>query len=154
MLHQPGALPTTLENRYTPGVPTNVGIPGSLGMGFDQSNRGRFVYDPVSKKTVLKWPSGGNNDVVAMARQLNNKIAQVNNVVAGVPLFAADVDGSFTAHPLGGLVLGKATDSYGRFAGYTRLYAIDGAIVPGHDRCGQSCIDDRRARRAQHRKDH
>jgi len=131
MLHQPGALPTTLENWYTPAVPIDVGILGSLGMGFDQSNRGRFVYDPVSKKTVLQWPSNGNNDVVAMARQLNNKIAQVNNVVTGVPLLTADVDASFTAHPLGGLVLGKATDAYGHLAGYKRLYAIDGAIIPG-----------------------
>jgi len=131
MLHQPGAVPTTLENWYTPAVPINVGIIGSLGMGFDQTNRGRFVYDSVAKKAVLKWPANGNNDVIAAARQLNNKIAQANGVVTGVPLLTADVDGSFTAHPLGGLVLGKATDAYGRLAGYPRLYAIDGSIIPG-----------------------
>ncbi|NML29803.1 GMC oxidoreductase [Paraburkholderia antibiotica] len=131
MLHQPGALPTTLENWYTPAIPINLGIIGSLGMGFDMTNRGRFVYNAATGKAALQWPANGNDAVVAAARAVNNKIAAANNVVTGVPLFTADVDASFTAHPLGGLVLGKATDAYGRIAGYPRLYAIDGATIPG-----------------------
>lgn len=131
MLHQPGALPTTLENWYTPGISVNLGMIGSLGMGFDQSNRGTFVYNRATNKVELKWAASGNNDVIAMAREINNKIAHASNVVPGVPLIAPDVDGSFTAHPLGGLVLGKATDAWGRLVGYPRLYAIDGSIIPG-----------------------
>ena len=42
-----------------------------------------------------------------------------------------DVTGRFTAHPLGGLVLGKATDNYGRVNGYRGLYVADGAAIPG-----------------------
>ncbi|MBN3857984.1 GMC family oxidoreductase [Paraburkholderia sp. Ac-20340] len=131
MLHQPGALPTTLENWYTPGVPVNVGMIGSLGMGFDQTNRGNFVYNRATGKVELKWPAAGNNDVIAVARQINNKIANASNALPGVPLLAPDVDGSFTAHPLGGLVLGKATDAWGRIEGYPRLYAMDGSLIPG-----------------------
>jgi cholesterol oxidase len=131
MLHQRSSLPTTLESWYTPGIPLDIGIIGSLGMGFDQSNRGRFVYNPGTGKVTLNWAAKGNNDVVAMARQINNRIAQASGVVPGVPLFTADVDASFTAHPLGGLVLGQATDTYGRLQGYKRLYAIDGSIIPG-----------------------
>ena len=37
-----------------------------------------------------------------------------------------------TYHPLGGAVLNKATDNYGRLAGYQGLYAIDGSLIPGN----------------------
>jgi cholesterol oxidase len=36
----------------------------------------------------------------------------------------------FTYHPLGGMVLGDATDSYGRVNNYRKLYVIDGALLP------------------------
>jgi cholesterol oxidase len=36
-----------------------------------------------------------------------------------------------TAHPIGGAVLGKACDWYGRVQGYDGLYVVDGAMVPG-----------------------
>jgi cholesterol oxidase len=41
------------------------------------------------------------------------------------------VRGDFTAHPLGGAVLGKATDDYGRVLGYDGLYVLDSAAIPG-----------------------
>jgi cholesterol oxidase len=37
----------------------------------------------------------------------------------------------FTYHPLGDLVLGKATDRYGRVRGYRNLYVTDGSLLPG-----------------------
>ena len=36
-----------------------------------------------------------------------------------------------TAHPCGGVVLGKACDLYGRVLGYQGLYVVDGALIPG-----------------------
>lgn len=38
---------------------------------------------------------------------------------------------SATVHPLGGAVLGRATDAYGRLDGYERLYCLDGSLLPG-----------------------
>ena len=43
-----------------------------------------------------------------------------------------DVNASFTAHPLGGAILGKAADNYGRLLGYDRLYVMDGAQINGN----------------------
>jgi cholesterol oxidase len=40
-------------------------------------------------------------------------------------------NGGITAHPIGGAVLGKACDWYGRVKGYQGLYVVDGAMVPG-----------------------
>jgi cholesterol oxidase len=37
----------------------------------------------------------------------------------------------FTYHPLGGVVLGEATDLYGRVDGYRNLYVLDGSLIPG-----------------------
>jgi len=37
----------------------------------------------------------------------------------------------FCYHPLGGCVLGQATDLYGRVKGYERLYVTDSALIPG-----------------------
>jgi cholesterol oxidase len=38
---------------------------------------------------------------------------------------------SYTFHPLGGAVLGRACDGFGRLAGYRGLYVSDAALIPG-----------------------
>ncbi|MFK4548166.1 choline dehydrogenase-like flavoprotein [Streptomyces tendae] len=37
----------------------------------------------------------------------------------------------FCCRPLGGCVLGRATDNYGRVTGYKNLCVTDGALIPG-----------------------
>jgi cholesterol oxidase len=125
------SIPVTLENWYTLHSPVNIGVIGSLGMGFDMSNRGRFVYDAATDKVTLVWPANGNNDVLTATRAVHNRIVAASGTIAGVPGIAPDVNASFTAHPLGGAVLGAATDAYGRVAGYEGLYVMDGAMIPG-----------------------
>ncbi|OUR94984.1 cholesterol oxidase [Gammaproteobacteria bacterium 42_54_T18] len=124
-------VPVTLENWYALHVPVNVGVIGSLGMGFDMKNRARFEYNEQTDSCTLLWPENGNNDVVESAREMNNKIAAASWSVPGLPGLIPDVNASFTAHPLGGVVLGKATDAYGRVHGYDGLYVMDGAMVNG-----------------------
>lgn len=131
ILDAAGAMPVTLENWYAPGVPLNVGIIGSLGMAFDETNRGAFAYDAASDKVRLIWPATGSNDVVAATRAVNNRICDASHSLPGVPLITPDVRGDWTAHPLGGAVLGKVTDAWGRVKGHAGLYVMDGAAVPG-----------------------
>lgn len=125
-----GGLPVTLENWYVPGLPLNIGLIGSLGMVLD-SQRASFKYDSVSGKVILDWPAGGSDEAVKALRAVHNKIARANNAPVGLPPLAKDVNASFTAHPLGGAVLGKVSDSYGRVLGHKGLYVVDGAGVPG-----------------------
>src|SRR5690606_6251447 len=40
-------------------------------------------------------------------------------------------DPSITFHPLGGMAMGRATDTYGRVMGYSHLYVVDSALIPG-----------------------
>jgi len=132
MIHETrDGLPTTLENWYPPGVPINVGVDSSLGMVFDMKNRANFAYEASTDRVKLMWPANGNNDAVATTRALNNRVAAANWVVPGVPLIIKDVSAGFTAHPLGGAVLDKATDNLGRVVGYSGLYVMDGAMIPG-----------------------
>jgi cholesterol oxidase len=122
---------TTLENWYALGVPVNIGVIGSLGMAFDMHNRGSFRYVPETDSVTLDWAATGNNDAVAAVRELNNRIAHASGSLPGLGTLVPDVNASFTAHPLGGAVLGKATDNYGRVNGYSGLYVMDGAMVNG-----------------------
>lgn len=40
-------------------------------------------------------------------------------------------DPSITFHPLGGVTMGRATDTHGRVMGYEHLYVVDSALIPG-----------------------
>ena len=123
--------PITMENWYALHVPVNLTAIGSLGMGFDMTNRCRFQYDPATDSTTLLWPREGNADVVAATREMNNRIADASLTLPGLLGVVPDVNDSFTAHPLGGAILGQAADAYGRLNGYDRLYVMDGAMING-----------------------
>ncbi|WP_197074696.1 GMC oxidoreductase [Rhodococcus sp. MEB064] len=123
--------PVTLENWYVPGSPVDLTLIGSLGMVMD-STRGSFVWDEATRSVRLDWPESGNRAVEDALRPVHDRIAQSSGIGVGYPLLRVpDVNTSFTAHPLGGAVIGRATDDHGRVVGYDRLHVVDGALVPG-----------------------
>lgn len=133
MIHDDGfGTPIVMENWYALHVPVNLTAIGSLGMGFDMTNRCRFDYNPATDSTTLLWPKDGNADVVAATRAMNNKIAEASLTLPGLLGVVPDVNDSFTAHPLGGAILGQAADAYGRMEGYNKLYVMDGAMINGN----------------------
>jgi cholesterol oxidase len=121
-------VPVSLENWFVPGLPVDIGLIGSLGMTLDDT-RADFGWDVLGNKLSLNWP--GIPDSVRALRAVNTKIANANGVGVGFAPFAPDVNSSFTAHPLGGAILGKVSDNYGRVKGYQGLYVMDGAGIPG-----------------------
>ena len=123
-------LPLSVENWYVPGVPTEMGFLGSLGMTIDPL-RADFRYDRATDGMSLTWPKGGSRDTVEALRAVQNRMAQAGRTVVSAEPFTRDVDDTFTAHPLGGAVLGDVTDAYGRVKGHPGLYVMDGALVPG-----------------------
>jgi cholesterol oxidase len=123
-------LPLTVENWYVPGVPTDLGFLGSLGMTIDPL-RGSFGFDTATNKLTLNWPKGGSRDTVEALRAVQAKMAQAGRTMPSAEPFTRDVDDTFTAHPLGGAVLGDVTDNYGRVKGHPGLYVMDGALIPG-----------------------
>jgi len=96
--------------------------------------RASFTYDSASGAVKLGWTAAQSAVSVAMAKKLFDRINAANGTIYRYDLFGtankvfAD---DFCYHPLGGCVLGKATDNYGRVKGYSKLYITDGSLVPG-----------------------
>jgi cholesterol oxidase len=95
--------------------------------------RARFSYG--SGGLSLDWSAAQSAVSSGMAKKLFDRINSANSTIyrydlfgSGNKVFADD----FTYHPLGGCVLGRATDNYGRVKGYSRLYVTDGSLVPGN----------------------
>jgi cholesterol oxidase len=122
-------LPITMENWFVPGLPLDLGIIGSLGMTLDD-RRADFRLNS-SGRLALDWRADQTDSIDALAK-VNAKIAKAAKVPTGVWPFAKSANDFFTAHPLGGAVLGKVTDTSGRVLGHQGLYVMDSALVPGN----------------------
>ncbi|MEV0342905.1 GMC oxidoreductase [Nocardia sp. NPDC050713] len=123
-------VPVTLENWYIPGIPFETGALASLGMVLDPT-RSRFGYDRASDSVGLSWSTRNRDEVVAAARAVDRRIAERADALVEYGALGYDANAVFTAHPLGGAVLGSATDGYGRVHGHPGLYVMDGAAMPG-----------------------
>ena len=99
--------------------------------------RGTWTYDPGKDDAVLSYPFPWNSDqklldqaAVAYCNQLNTvNGGQLSPFLGNIPINNA------TYHPLGGMVMGKATDLYGRVKNHNHLYVMDGALMPGTTGC-------------------
>ncbi|MFE1850716.1 GMC oxidoreductase [Streptomyces sp. NPDC002387] len=96
--------------------------------------RASFTYDRATDSARLGWSAAQSAVSVRMAKNLFDRINAANATIYRYDLFGsagkAFAD-DFTYHPLGGCVLGRSTDAYGRVKGYSRLYVTDGSLVPG-----------------------
>ncbi|WP_449342051.1 GMC oxidoreductase [Streptomyces aurantiogriseus] len=97
--------------------------------------RASFTYDSATGGVKLGWTAAQSAVSMRMAKKLFDRINSANSTIYRYDLFgSADkvFADDFTYHPLGGCVLGKATDNYGRVKGYSKLYVTDGSLVPGN----------------------
>jgi cholesterol oxidase len=95
--------------------------------------RGYFQYDAATDTARLRWTRDQNTITVNSAKAVFDKINQKQGTHYRTDLFG---DGKvfaddFCYHPLGGCVLGDATDNYGRVSGYKNLYITDSSLIPG-----------------------
>ncbi|MHC3473357.1 GMC oxidoreductase [Streptomyces sp. 7R007] len=96
--------------------------------------RASFTYDSATGGVKLGWTAAQSAVSVAMAKKLFDRINAANATIYRYDLFGSSgkvFADDFCYHPLGGCVLGKATDDYGRVKGYPKLYVTDGSLVPG-----------------------
>ena len=97
--------------------------------------RAAFTYDAASDGVKLGWTAAQSAVSVAMAKKLFDRINAANATIYRYDLFGTSnkvFADDFCYHPLGGCVLGQATDDYGRVKGYPKLYVTDGSLVPGN----------------------
>ncbi|MEW2501553.1 GMC oxidoreductase [Amycolatopsis sp. NPDC047767] len=95
--------------------------------------RGHFTYDVASDSVKLQWTAAQGQPSIDAAKALFDKINAANVTIYRYDLFGdtRPFENRFTYHPLGGLVLGDATDDFGRVKGYSNLYVTDGSLIPG-----------------------
>jgi cholesterol oxidase len=111
-------------------LPGPINLPSGLllvlGMGIPDAF-GRWRYHSRSGAAGLEWDKGNDATAEREFRETARRLA------AQIPTRTRLIDpiGPHTAHPLGGAVLGKATDAYGRLHGHPGLYCLDGALMPG-----------------------
>ena len=107
--------------------PVGSGILVCLGMGLsDRFGRWTLTADG---KPRLKWEASYDTTSV---RAVENLVRHVARYMPGAhPVPADRPSHPVVAHPVGGAVLGKSTDLYGRLRGHRGLYCLDGALMPG-----------------------
>lgn len=115
-------------------LPTGTETWISLYLAITQSpERASFVYRGATDSVDLNWKAEQSRPAVEATRTVFDKINWANGTIYRYDLFGnnkafADY---FTYHPLGGCVLGSATDTHGRVRGYDNLYVTDGSLIPG-----------------------
>lgn len=147
-----GTVPVSIEDHHNPVMPTTVecyadwslegsrGAVASVGMA-PVPAKGSFDYDAESDDVRLTWPADDPEitAVIDAAELTYQKIGESwgarQRVRSGVVEGNAPVTAAVTAHPLGGVVLDRATDNVGTCLNYPGLYVIDGALIPGHTGC-------------------
>ena len=115
-------------------VPAGVETLASLYLAITKNpERGTFRYNSKIDGITLDWRRDQMTPSIRDVRGLFDKINRTNLGTYRYDLFGIGkaFSDDFTYHPLGGCVLGHATDDYGRVKGYRNLYVTDRSLVPG-----------------------
>ena len=101
--------------------------------------RGRFVYDAAKDSVSIDWPEhdAGQEKVNAALLETLAKLNKANGGFTTTLLtyLRSQVKDDICYHALGGCVLGKASDFFGRVQGYQGLYVNDSSMMPGASGC-------------------
>jgi cholesterol oxidase len=93
----------------------------------NSSHRGRLTYDVDSNQIGIEYEL--DLEAIKAAEALLERFHTAN----GGDIVPPSVQ--ITGHQLGGAVMGKVCDSYGRVVGKKGLYVVDGALLPGSSTC-------------------
>ncbi|MFJ9024073.1 GMC oxidoreductase [Streptomyces sp. NPDC102259] len=116
-------------------LPTGIETYASFYLSITKNpNRAQFSWNAATGMVDLDWQTAWKQPSIDMAKTIFDKINAKEGTIYRTDLFGAyKIWGDhLTYHPLGGAVLNKATDNYGRLQGHPGLYVIDGALVPGN----------------------
>jgi cholesterol oxidase len=131
------------------------GTLSSLAMAIPKT-KGEFRYDQSSDTVKLNWPiNSAENQLLLKNVELTYSILDKSNSTTEYKMKSeiklggekhnvnpktiqnstSSNQNTVCVHPLGGAVMGKVCDTYGRVIGCKGLYVIDGALIPGSTGC-------------------
>lgn len=104
--------------------------------------RGYFKYNLNTDKVDLYFEKSQMEISRRAKMHFINKLNAANGGVLDTSLYfnGMGLADDFTYHPLGGAVLGLASDHYGRLKGYENLYCLDGSMMPGFSCCANPAL--------------
>lgn len=92
---------------------------------------GEVYYDAQSQKLSLKWDKSHYAPFKKNAKYFIKKMNRSNGGTRSHLLFHNGWGYDICYHPLGGAVLGEATNPYGKLNKHQNLYVLDGSLIPG-----------------------
>ncbi|MFC9456423.1 GMC oxidoreductase [Streptomyces sp. NPDC058430] len=116
-------------------LPTGIETYASFYLSITNTpHRAEFSWNAQAGRADLNWQTAWKQTSIDMAKTIFDKINAKEGTIYRTDLFGTyKIWGDhLTYHPLGGAVLDKATDNYGRLHGYPGLYVIDGSLIPGN----------------------
>ncbi|WJV50982.1 GMC oxidoreductase [Streptomyces flavofungini] len=116
-------------------LPTGIETYASFYLSITRNpHRAQFTWNAAAGRAELNWQTAWKQPSIDAARTIFDKINAKEGTIYRTDLFGAyKIWGDhLTYHPLGGAVLDRATDNYGRLRGHPGLYVIDGALIPGN----------------------
>ncbi|WP_235017907.1 GMC oxidoreductase [Thermomonospora echinospora] len=116
-------------------LPTGIETFASFYLSITRNpNRAQFTWNGATGRVDLNWQASWKQPSIDMAKTIFDKINAKEGTIYRTDLFGTyKIWGDhLTYHPLGGAVLNRATDNYGRLHGHPGLYVIDGALIPGN----------------------
>ncbi|WP_203348017.1 GMC oxidoreductase [Streptomyces alboflavus] len=116
-------------------LPTGIETYASFYLSITKNpHRAQFTWNAAAGRVELNWQTAWKQPSIDAAKTIFDKINAKEGTIYRTDLFGTyKIWGDhLTYHPLGGAVLGKATDNYGRLHGHPGLYVIDGALIPGN----------------------
>ncbi|MDI3417815.1 GMC oxidoreductase [Streptomyces luteolus] len=115
-------------------LPTGIETYASFYLSITRTpHRADFSWNAAANRVDLDWQRSWKQTSIDAAKTIFDKINAKEGTIYRTDLFGANKiwGDHLTYHPLGGAVLDKATDHYGRLHGHSGLYVIDGALIPG-----------------------
>lgn len=116
-------------------LPTGIETYASFYLSITRNpHRAQFSWNAATGRVELNWQTAWKQPSIDAAKTIFDKINAKEGTIYRTDLFGTyKIWGDhLTYHPLGGAVLDKATDNYGRLHGHPGLYVIDGALIPGN----------------------
>lgn len=116
-------------------LPTGIETYASFYLSITKNpHRAEFTWNAAANRAELNWQTAWKQPSIDAARTIFDRINAKEGTIYRTDLFGTyKIWGDhLTYHPLGGAVLGRATDNYGRLHGHPGLYVIDGALIPGN----------------------
>ncbi|MGU3373443.1 GMC family oxidoreductase N-terminal domain-containing protein [Chryseobacterium sp. M5A1_1a] len=93
--------------------------------------KGEVAYDKANQMLKLSWDENNTAAMRENAKYFVRKMNKANGGTRSHFLFNNGFGADICYHPLGGCVLGEATNEFGKLRDHDHLYVLDGSLIPG-----------------------